>query len=209
MMVTLALCTTGLGVLLPVFRDGGGLGTPFGRLVMAAGTLGELGPIVAMSLLLSTRYSTLAGSGVPCRLSRHRRRWRSPSAWVSAPPKVIALLGRHMHASTQLPVRISFLMLAALFALAKEFGFESIFGAFAAGMIVGQATRGETAGRLREKIEARRVRLVLSVLLRRHRHQVRRRPRWSRISPRCCSCRPSLCCSCSSAACRCCCIDAR
>ena len=68
-------------------------------------------------------------------------------------PKVIALLSRHMHASTQLPVRISFLILAALFALAKEFGFESIFGAFAAGMIVGQATRGRDGKPLREKIE--------------------------------------------------------
>src|SRR5207247_2222047 len=53
MMVTLALCTTGLGVLVPVLRDGGQLGTPFGRLLMAAGTLGELAPIIAMSLLLS------------------------------------------------------------------------------------------------------------------------------------------------------------
>lgn len=31
LMVTLALCTTGLGVLIPVFRDGGQLETPFGR----------------------------------------------------------------------------------------------------------------------------------------------------------------------------------
>jgi len=152
MMVTLALCTTGLGVLVPVFRDGGGLGTPFGRLVMAAGTLGELGPIVAMSLLLSTRYSTwqeagflvvfLAIVGMAVAIGMGAR-----------PPKVIALLGRHMHASTQLPVRISFLILAALFGLAREFGFESIFGAFAAGMIVGQATRGRDGKPLREKIE--------------------------------------------------------
>ena len=59
-----------------------------------------------------------------------------------------------MHTSTQLPVRISLLMLAALFLLAEQFGFESIFGAFAAGMVVGQATRGEDGKPLREKIEA-------------------------------------------------------
>ena len=52
MMVTLALCTTGLGILIPVFRDSGQLATPFGRYMLAAGTLGEVGPIVAMSLLL-------------------------------------------------------------------------------------------------------------------------------------------------------------
>jgi Kef-type K+ transport system membrane component KefB len=59
-----------------------------------------------------------------------------------------------MHASTQLPVRISVLMLAALFVLAEQFGFESILGAFAAGMVVGQATRGEDGTPFREKIEA-------------------------------------------------------
>src|SRR5450631_56075 len=63
LMVTLALCTTGLGVLVPIFRDSGQLGTAFGRLVLAAGTLGEVGPIVAMSLLLSQQYSTWQEAG--------------------------------------------------------------------------------------------------------------------------------------------------
>ena len=58
LIVALTLVTTSLGVLLPVFRDSGQLDTPFGRLFLAAGTLGEVGPIVAMSLLLSQRYST-------------------------------------------------------------------------------------------------------------------------------------------------------
>ncbi len=58
LMVALALTTTALGTLLPVFRDSGELDTVFGRLFLAAGTAGELGPIVAMSLLLSQQYST-------------------------------------------------------------------------------------------------------------------------------------------------------
>jgi Kef-type K+ transport system membrane component KefB len=153
LMVTLALCTTGLGVLVPVFRDSGQLESTFGRFVMAAGTLGEVGPIIGMSLLLSQQYSTwqeigfllafLVIVGVAILVGMSAR-----------PPKALALLSRHMHQSTQLPVRISLLMLAALFLLAEQFGFESIFGAFAAGMIVGQATRGESGKPLREKIEA-------------------------------------------------------
>ncbi len=153
LMVTLALCTTGLGVMVPVFRDGGQLGTAFGRLFMAAGTLGEIGPIVAMSLMLSTRYSTwqeigfllalLAIVGMAIVVGVRAR-----------PPKLLALLGRHMHASTQLPVRISLLVLAALVVLAGQFGFERILGAFAAGMVVGQATRGAGGKPFREKIEA-------------------------------------------------------
>ena len=70
------------------------------------------------------------------------------------PPVVLALIGRHMHGSTQLPVRVSLLMLAGLFVLAEEFGFESIFGAFAAGLIVGQAARGADGKELRVKLDA-------------------------------------------------------
>jgi Kef-type K+ transport system membrane component KefB len=153
LMVTLALCTTGLGVMVPVFRDGGQLATPFGRLFMAAGTLGEIGPIVAMSLMLSTQYSTWQEMGFLFAMLAV-----VATAIVigmkARPPKVLALLSRHMHASTQLPVRISLLVLAALIALAGQFGFERILGAFAAGMVVGQATRGEAGKPFREKIEA-------------------------------------------------------
>jgi Kef-type K+ transport system membrane component KefB len=63
------------------------------------------------------------------------------------------MLSRHMHKSTQLPVRISLLILALLLILAEQFGFESIFGAFAAGMVLGQTTRGEGGKALREKLE--------------------------------------------------------
>ena len=153
MMVTLALCTTGLGTLIPIFRDGGQLRTRFGRLMLAAGTIGEVGPIVGMSLLLSQRYGTwqeagflvafLAIIGVAAAVSAGAR-----------PPKVIAFLSREMQASSQLPVRISVLLLAALFLLAKEFGFESILGAFAAGMIIGLATRGEDGKAMRAKMDA-------------------------------------------------------
>ncbi len=153
MMVTLALCTTGLGTLMPIFRDGGQLETQFGRLMIAAGTIGELGPIVAMSLLLSQSYSTwqeigfllafLAIVGIAAAVGAGAR-----------PPRVLAFLSRQMHASSQLPVRISLLMMVALFVLAEEFGFESIFGAFAAGLVVGLATRGEDGITFREKIDA-------------------------------------------------------
>jgi len=153
LMVTLALCTTGLGVLIPVFRDAGHIESPFGRLIVAAGTMGEVGPIVAMSLLLSQRYTSWQEFGfllvfiavVAASVEVGTR---------ARPPRLLALLAREMHASTQLPVRIAMLLIAALFVLAQEFGFESIFGAFAAGLIIGQATRGDAAKPLREKIDA-------------------------------------------------------
>lgn len=152
LMVTLALCTTGLGVLIPIFRDSGQLRTAFGRFVLAAGTLGEVGPIVAMSLLLSQHYSTWQEAGFL--LAFLAIVAIAIAVGVRArPPKVLAMLSRHMHRSTQLPLRMSMLMLAALLLLADKFGFESILGAFAGGMVLGQATRGEDGKALREKME--------------------------------------------------------
>ena len=70
------------------------------------------------------------------------------------PPRVLALLGRSMHASSQLPVRVTLLLFAAFFVLSERFGFESVLGAFAAGMVVGLATQGAEGKAPRMKIDA-------------------------------------------------------
>ncbi len=153
MMVVIALTTTGLGTLLPILRDGGQLEQPFGRMLLAGGTLGEVAPIVAVSLALSDRYSTwqeflflVAFLGLVA---------LAAAVGVGArPPKVLAVLSRTMHASTQLPVRVALVMLATWVVIAEEFGFEAVFGAFAAGMVVGLATRGPDGEPFRAKIDA-------------------------------------------------------
>jgi Kef-type K+ transport system membrane component KefB len=151
-MLALAMCTTGLSVVAPGFRDSGQLATPFGRYVLAAGTLGEIGPIFAMSLLLSQRYSVWQESGfllaflliiaVAFAVGMGAR-----------PPKLLEILSRHMNKTTQLPVKMALLMLAGLLLLGEKFGLETFSGAFAAGMILAVATRGGRGGVLREKME--------------------------------------------------------
>lgn len=153
LMVVIALATTGLGTLLPILRDGGQLGTPLGRMLLAAGTVGEVAPIVAASLALSTRFASwqefallmvfLGLVGLAIAVGGGVR-----------PPKVIALLARTMHQSTQLPVRLSLLLLGALVFLCEGMGFEAAFGAFAAGMIVGVAARGPDGEDFRNKMDA-------------------------------------------------------
>lgn len=151
LIVALAMCTTGLGVVVPELRDSGQLGTGFGRLILAAGTLGEVGPIVAMSLLLSQHSIWQEGAFLLVYLAIIAI---ALAVGVGVrPPKVLEILSRHMNKTTQLPVRISLLMLAALVLLAEKFGFEHFSGAFAGGMILGVATRGERGSVLREKME--------------------------------------------------------
>jgi Kef-type K+ transport system membrane component KefB len=153
MMVAIALTTTGLGTMLPILRDGGQLDSPFGRLVQATGTVGEIAPMVAVSLTLSQRFSSgqefgfllvfLMLVGLAVAVGTGLR-----------PPKVIAFLGRTMHSSTQMPIRLALALMIALYVLSQDFGFEGIFGAFAAGMIVGLTTRGEDSRDFRIKIDA-------------------------------------------------------
>lgn len=152
-LVALALTTTSMGTLLPILRDTGELETPFGRLTVAAGAVGEFGPIVVMSLLLTREFSEwhqvalmLAFVAIACLAALVALGFR--------PPKVVALLARALFASSQLPVRLAMLLLAGFVVLSEQFGFESVLGAFAAGMVVGLASRGETGKPLREKMDA-------------------------------------------------------
>jgi Kef-type K+ transport system membrane component KefB len=153
MMVTIALTTTGLATLIPILRDGGQLETAFGRLLLAAGTVGEVGPIVAVSLILSDRYSSWQEAGFL--LVFLALVAGAAAIGIGArPPAVLDLLARTLRQSTQLPVRLALFLMAGLGVIAAEIGFERILGAFAAGMIVGLATRGREGEPFRAKIDA-------------------------------------------------------
>lgn len=51
----IALTTTALGTLMPILKERNLEGTPIGDAIISYGTWGELGPILAMAILLSTR----------------------------------------------------------------------------------------------------------------------------------------------------------
>ena len=77
----IALTTTALGTLMPILKERGLEGTPIGDAIISYGTWGELGPIIAMAILLSpapagrpcwcsARSSPFALSARPCRQKR-------------------------------------------------------------------------------------------------------------------------------------------
>lgn len=135
--VALALVTTTLGTLLPILRDTGEIDTEFGTHVLAAGTVGEFGPILMVAFLLSEGRTRLA-SAVLINLfvlavlfaALLARRWR--------PAVLIRLIQQTMTTSSQVAVRLSIAIVAALVSLAFAFGLDFLLGAFAAGLVVGQ-----------------------------------------------------------------------
>ncbi|MEZ5115961.1 MAG: cation:proton antiporter [Candidatus Nanopelagicales bacterium] len=148
----IALSSTALGTLLPVLRDQGQVGTPFGRLFLGAGAFGEFGPVLAMSVLLGAQGKlaaiislvlfglvALLLSWVPERI-RNRR--------------IEGVITQGDETSSQTPVRLTVLLLVALLALAGGFGLDVVLGAFLAGMIFRRYAPDGPEATLRTKIEA-------------------------------------------------------
>lgn len=139
--VGLALSTTALGVLVPILRDSGRLDSEFGRYALAVGAVGELGPIVLMSFLLSRQHDTALQSVLVMAFLAIVL----VAAWALvrgvADPPVLRLLRRTLTQASQLPVRVVILLLAALIMTAENLGIDFALGAIAAGMIVKLATQ--------------------------------------------------------------------
>ena len=131
--VGLALTTTALGTILPVVRDAGALAGVFGGAVLAIGTVGEFGPIVAVSVLLTGERPMhtallLVGFAALAALAAWRAT-RPRSAWLAR--MVTATLGT----SVQFVVRFALLIVVAMVWVAAELGLDVLVGAFAAGMV--------------------------------------------------------------------------
>ncbi len=129
----IALTSTALGAILPVLRDAGELGTPFGRVAVATGAVGEFGPLIAISLFLSGR-SPLAASVVLLGFVL----LAIVAVWLAARgayPPLHRLIAATLHTSGQFAVRMVMLILAALTCLSIFLGLDMLLGAFTAGVL--------------------------------------------------------------------------
>ena len=117
-------------MLVPILRDADELETAFGSFLLAAGTIGEFGPIIVVALILTRKYSyskqtalmmIFVAAAITC----------SFAAMRVHPPRLIKLLRRTLHNSSQLPVRICMFALSFFVVLAGGFGFDATLGAFA------------------------------------------------------------------------------
>jgi Kef-type K+ transport system membrane component KefB len=136
--VAIALTSTALGTLLPILKDNGLLGTPLGKTVMHHGAYGELGPIVAMAVLLGARgpvrsLLVLLGFAVLAVLvsvfSTSLQREGS---------RLLSIIRAGAETTAQTTVRLTMLLLVTLGVLAVKFDLDAVLGAFAAGLVLRQ-----------------------------------------------------------------------
>jgi Kef-type K+ transport system membrane component KefB len=130
-----AMVTTAIGTLIPMLSDTGDLRTRFGTYLLAAGAVGEFGPILLLTLILSTQSTVhnaliLIGFVVLAVLVAIFA--------VRSAERTMPLLERTMESSSQLAVRWIVVLVFALALLAFELGLDLLLGGFAAGLITRQ-----------------------------------------------------------------------
>jgi Kef-type K+ transport system membrane component KefB len=146
-----AMATTAIGTLIPILRDNGELKTRFGTYLLAAGGAGEFGPILLVTLVLSTESALheslilLAFIGLALVLALGSMRW-APRGWP--------MLERTFEASSQVAVRLTVVLVFGLVFLASKLGLDLLLGGFVAGMIVRLALQGHELQVFESKLTA-------------------------------------------------------
>jgi Kef-type K+ transport system membrane component KefB len=149
--VAICLTSTALGTLLPILSDKGLLKTPFGNYFMGAGAIGEFGPVLAISLLLSTKSFWLALLSVALFAAVAFVFAKAPA--LLRTNRVMAVIERGQETSAQTAVRLTALLLVALLAIADDFGLDVVLGAFIAGIITKQLVPASEQSVLQTKVE--------------------------------------------------------
>ena len=146
-----ATATTAIGTLIPILRDRGELRSAFGSYILAAGAVGEFGPILLITLILSTNHPVheaillvaFVVLAVLLALVAVRSMFKG---WP--------LLERTFETSSQLAVRFAVVLVFGLVALATELGLDLLLGGFVAGMITRQALQGREVTVFESKLTA-------------------------------------------------------
>jgi Kef-type K+ transport system membrane component KefB len=146
-----ALATTAIGTLIPIVKDSGGLKTRFGTYLLAAGGAGEFGPILLVTLVLTTASPLHEAAilvafvflALGVALASVRLAWRGWPAFEKT-----------FEASSQLAVRITVVLVFGLVLLASQLGLDVLLGGFVAGMITRAALRGHELQVFESKLTA-------------------------------------------------------
>lgn len=155
LLVTIALCATSVGIVVPVLRDTGQLESTVGRFTLAGGSFAEVGTIALLGVFFAgdgthaTVAALLFAIVAVCTVLlfvtlRTAARWELGQRIVD----------RLDDTSAQMRVRFAMLILIGAAMLASSFGFEAILGTFLAGAVFGIAIRDDRyEARLRTKLE--------------------------------------------------------
>ena len=156
LLVAVILCSTSLGVLVPVLKDAGQIATTFGQLIIAAASIADFGAIILLTILFSGEGGTgstllLLGSlfalAVVVLLA---------ISGAERSARIRADLLRLQDTTAQIRVRAALALFVGFAAIAEQLGLEAILGAFIAGAVISLADADQvmTHPDFRRKLEA-------------------------------------------------------
>jgi Kef-type K+ transport system membrane component KefB len=145
------MATTAIGTLIPILSDAGELRTRFGTYLLGAGAVGEFGPILLLTLILTTDtplHNALILIGFVLLAVV------VAIAAVRSSEATLPLLHGTLDKSSQLAVRWILVLVFALAGIAYELGLDLLLGGFAAGMITRQVLKGSETEAFESRLTA-------------------------------------------------------
>lgn len=134
--VGVALSSTALGTLLPMLKSHGAAGTPVGNAVLVHGAVGELLPIFAISLLLSSRSPGMAFVVLLAFMVVAVITALIPHRLFAHVPGLRQIMAAEANTTGQTVLRLAMFLLATLIMCTALFDLDAVLGAFAAGLIL-------------------------------------------------------------------------
>ncbi|ACZ30859.1 sodium/hydrogen exchanger [Xylanimonas cellulosilytica DSM 15894] len=139
--VGIALTSTALSTAMPALRDANETTTPYGRAIVAAGAVGQLAPLLALSVVFGGRQIWWSAIALVVfavlLLAAMRIAARGLPTWARR------VMTTTMHSSGHFAVRLVVFMIAVLAAVSVEaFDVDMLVGAFAAGVLMRQLMNG-------------------------------------------------------------------
>ena len=146
-----ATVTTAIGMLIPILSDAGEMRTRFGTYLLGAGAIGEFGPLLLITLVLSTGGSVKSAVILVAFIVLAVA---AALVTVGSLPFGWAAIERTIESSSQLAVRLAVVLIFALVALAARLGLDLLLGGFAAGIIARLTLRGREVSVFESKLTA-------------------------------------------------------
>ncbi len=141
-LMALVLSTTSLGVVMPVLKERGLLGGRYGQTLLVSALVADFATMFLITLQVAviskgiTPEILLVGALFVAVFLLYR-------LGIFVLPWMRPLLDELSHATTQIRIRLAFLLMVAFVALAELVGAEVILGAFLAGLLVSMLSDGE------------------------------------------------------------------
>jgi Kef-type K+ transport system membrane component KefB len=156
LLVAVILCSTSLGILIPVLKDAGEIDKPFGQLVIAACSIADFGAIILLTLFFSGEGGIGSTVFLLAALAALAVAVYFAVKGAEHSMRIGDTLVKLQDTTAQIRVRAAVLLFVGFAAVAESLGLEVILGTFIAGAMVSLLDRDElmTHPAFRLKLEA-------------------------------------------------------